>query len=443
MHLVNLHLDKCMAGETGKRSKKTVDQSCPSSSPSSSNNDVGREPIQDSNAFVTMMKQSKHRSRSICQRFHLCSDFTLSWVNQKDGFATDKIVEWSSKVQLKNFDDSRTLLILSTSIPEHRSPVRLVTHHSSLPVPVLKSILQKSIRRRRPLPSTRVAMELMDKALGPLLRRLSIIMFEDSMLHPDLPLLCWLMAAESKGYKIPQELLSRVLGVVFEVCTCPWTDRGNKTVVDDTTVDFIDVYGPESAVILKSIAMRISYGGMECDMEMLRQSLVTWRCRLRSGSIPEEVRQRLGPSSPIHWIDLPEFIHSKMRHCRIHLIEKLMKERLLRLTIWDLSLEGVDFHCSNVLDHFIENKAFVSACTDRLNQDPLLELKQSGDLKTILERCIWQNSSGVNFRQPLLDDAVASDEQSKLKSLWQDLVSNPFVEFTTQYVTARLAVSIP
>lgn len=65
-------------------------------------------------------------------------------------------------------------------------------------MPVLKSILQKSIRRRRPFPSVRVAMELIDKALGELLRRLPIIILEDSTLHPDFPLLVWLMVAESK-----------------------------------------------------------------------------------------------------------------------------------------------------------------------------------------------------------------------------------------------------
>ena len=63
---------------------------------------------------------------------------------------------------------------------------------------MLKSILQKSVRRRRPLPAVRVAMELMDKAMGELLRRLPIIMLEDSTLHPELPLLVWVMVADSK-----------------------------------------------------------------------------------------------------------------------------------------------------------------------------------------------------------------------------------------------------
>jgi len=41
-------------------------------------------------------------------------------------------------------------------------------------------------------------MELADKSLGDLLRRLPIINLEDSTLHPDFPFLVWLMVAESK-----------------------------------------------------------------------------------------------------------------------------------------------------------------------------------------------------------------------------------------------------
>ena len=68
-------------------------------------------------------------------------------------------------------------------------------------VPVLKSVLQKSIRRRRPLPAVRVAMELADKSWGDLIRRLPIIILEDSILHHDFPLLIWLMVADSKASK--------------------------------------------------------------------------------------------------------------------------------------------------------------------------------------------------------------------------------------------------
>jgi len=62
----------------------------------------------------------------------------------------------------------------------------------------LKSCLQKCIRRRQPLPAVRVAMELFDKSYADLIRRLPIIVLEDSFLHPDFGLLVWLMVAESK-----------------------------------------------------------------------------------------------------------------------------------------------------------------------------------------------------------------------------------------------------
>ena len=55
-------------------------------------------------------------------------------------------------------------------------------------VSALKSVLQKSVRRRRPLPAVRVAMELADKSWSDLIRRLPIIILEDAILHPDFAL---------------------------------------------------------------------------------------------------------------------------------------------------------------------------------------------------------------------------------------------------------------
>ena len=62
-------------------------------------------------------------------------------------------------------------------------------------------------------------MELMDKATGELLRRLPIIILEDSTLHPDLPLVVWLMVAESK---VSHE---KVLRPALRICVSPLTAR--------------------------------------------------------------------------------------------------------------------------------------------------------------------------------------------------------------------------
>ena len=67
-------------------------------------------------------------------------------------------------------------------------------------------------------------MELADKSWTDLIRRLPIIILEDSTLHPDFSLLVWLMIADSKGFVPSKELIVKVLQVVFEMASCPWQD---------------------------------------------------------------------------------------------------------------------------------------------------------------------------------------------------------------------------
>jgi hypothetical protein len=120
-------------------------------------------------------------------------------------------------------------LYLTPVAQSHQSRSLLETFPNNPQVSQLKSCLQKSIRRRAPLPAIRVAMELVDRSWCDLIRRLvvraisllpiedtrnsahaqngltmhsdirlPIIVLEDSTLHPDFGLLVWLMVAESK-----------------------------------------------------------------------------------------------------------------------------------------------------------------------------------------------------------------------------------------------------
>ncbi|KAI2513798.1 hypothetical protein MHU86_581 [Fragilaria crotonensis] len=355
-------------------------------------------------------------------------------------FSPEETVVWSSTVQLKNCDGTKTLLTLSTSIPEQQSPVRLVKQHSRLSVPVLKSILQKSVRRRQPLPAVRVTMELLDKAAGPLLRRIPIILLEDSMLHPDFPLICWLMAAESKHYKIPLGLLSRVLQVVYESSTCPWSDCLGATAVNDC------VTASENSTcvaMLNSMAMRVSYGGMACDMDMLRQYHKTLSNRFQTDTIPSEIRKRPGESAPTQWIDLLGWIHSKMRPQRKHHISSMLNESLSMLQLQDVCVEGVDFHCSSVLDQLTSDEIFASTCIDRLMQDGVLKVGSKDHLMAILKKCMWKYSSGVNYRQPLIGNIAILEEDPKLKLFWHDLVASQVKEFAARHISVWLVSSLP
>jgi hypothetical protein len=162
------------------------------------------------NAFTQMLNSSKKmfaEKEVQKQRFHLSEvdgTLDLQWISDEND-AIPSNVEWTGKLMIrapKDATDNEQEIELSvtSSIKSEPEFVRAhyVERHSRFSVPVLKSILQKSIRRRRPKPSVRLAMELADKSFGELIRRLPIICLEDSFLHHEFPFLVWLMIAYSK-----------------------------------------------------------------------------------------------------------------------------------------------------------------------------------------------------------------------------------------------------
>ena len=184
--------------------------------------------------------------------------------------------------------------------------------------------------------------------------------------------------------------------------------------------------------------MRVSYGGMACDMDMLRKYHSAWSNRFQTDAIPLDVRQRLGESAPTRWIDLLDSTHSKVRHQGIHHITGMVNDRLSMLKLQDVCVEGVDFHCSDVLDQLAKDKVFVFTSMDRLMLDGVLKTRSQDQLMVILKQCMWQYSSAVNFRQPLFRDPAAMEDVPTVKSFWQDFVATRVKEYMTRYVTDRL-----
>ncbi|CBJ27183.1 conserved unknown protein [Ectocarpus siliculosus] len=103
---------------------------------------------------------------------------------------------------------------------------------SRLPVAVVKSMLQKNIRRGRAEAAVRCALELALKSWSDAIRRVLVIIVEDSLLHPAAPLLTWLMVATSKGYRPPLRLLEAFLCVVHETAACPVTGGSNSSFLE-------------------------------------------------------------------------------------------------------------------------------------------------------------------------------------------------------------------
>jgi hypothetical protein len=516
---------------------------------SNNNSNHDNEPSNEKNIFVHMMKQSakvQAATKDIVQRMHLHDNGKVTTTCYSNSInhnfhGTDLMdqhqqrqhynyhtplgrIAWSATIQIRKTMemDCPVTLIVSTSIPpnpisqthDSNDRTRFVSNHSRLSVPVLKSILQKSIRRRKPLPSVRVAMELCDKSLADLLRRLSVIMLEDSSLHPDMPLLVWLMIASSKDYNIPLILMKRVFGIVYEMSSCPWRDpltarpvatAVRRVLLSDerhfllaplSITSFQSHFKKHletnpciqltnNDTMIWSILMRSNYGGMQGDVRMLHWYAALWMERFTQRSIPVPILAQLisSRSGTCHeeaialeeWSQVPSYIHHTAFQKSSSRIDSLLMSAnnnlptgvspagltcrgLQKLFFSDITTEGVDFHCSSILkDTILGNSSLVQSCLDFLwqinHREPIpnTEDRRLVWLENVLKSCMWNFSSGVNFRVLSLtvsanandngrtSSTSENDEKKILKQLWEQHILPRTKVYTEQYVKSRLA----
>ena len=494
------------------------------------------------NAFAHMMQQSskvfaanKKNTADTEAKPHFFSleyvperqEFILNLSNQQ-GLTWDP-PSWSTTVQVKDKsreDLPRTVALnLSLTIRDYngtnpqpppalataKAYPKFVQYPSRLSVPVLKSMLQKSIRRRRPLPAVRVAMELLDKSCGEILRRLPIVMLEDSTLHPDLPLVVWMMVAHSKGlfdleppkspvlHQTLQAMKLRVLRIVYQMASCPYQDHcsyvsGSSSAVQDdegigtaatsTTTNnnalnndhtpsisepFVRLLQDKSSssnnnnnsypqqqqqqqqqvqarLMVWGMLVRAEYGGMACDVRMLKRFAQMWheRLLLRNDDTTTALPTVCSNNNVSSWSQVPYFVHQKGLEQSILRVPDTI--RLERLCLTDICKEGIDFHCSNVVDVLLKNTSVVDACKAMMNDAKLSSLS----LEDVLKRCIWKFSAGVNLRRPLLllptnikggvniDNDNEEEKEHHLKKLWKEVLAPVVQAYQTQYLEERL-----
>jgi hypothetical protein len=402
-----------------------------------------KAPLSDPNsAFATMMKQSKamfgkkdkskpplhlsfHLDESLRVRLRYPMTVETEWtppiwsvlMNVRDKFS--KIPDLENPNQASPIPMEVTV---SSDIPSYiNQPIRWVRQHSQLSVPVLKSILQKSIRRRKPLPAVRIAMELADKGLGELLRRIPIIMIEDSYLHPDISFLIWIMMAYTKDYQPPSKVMIRIFQIIYEIAACQWSDpiphtTIKSTTVTETTVPSVSLTSlfhrdhnemspspisttessssvsssssscfDDGTTFVWSLLVRAEYGGMKCDIDMLHQYAQVWmhRCsNINPPSIPYTIIQQFvsthTTSNGIHnenrtidttthrlqWCHIPTLLHQKSREQSCDRVLALCNPGVDRLLYEDICIEGIDYHCSSIITALMSDEYICDICLD-------------------------------------------------------------------------------
>ncbi len=192
------------------------------------------------------------------------ASLTLSWRRAEPGVSEPVRAAWTATVDLFNgrkfaspgddpeayFVGSRVLLVSSIGslrdeagfaralgqaavsfhplwgplLEPHASRWRQGEPATALTVGVLKSLLQKSVRRRLPLGALFATCELLQRKRMEALRRLPIVAVEDSLLHGEQDLIVWLMLACDKGFIPSVPHLRRVLLIVAQVASSSCAD---------------------------------------------------------------------------------------------------------------------------------------------------------------------------------------------------------------------------
>lgn len=190
-------------------------------------------------------------------------------------------MRWYASVQLEGGP-----LLTLVDLRHSGVPLRPPRLHLTYPMPILKSNLQKTIRRCDRTKALRTAWQMLRQDSMELLRRIPVIIAEDTLIQPTLYTeVVWLMAAVSKGYQITWADAELVMATVATSVAAK--GQYNIDVSEDHSDKPVDLLDPLSL----ALQIRISFGGMKYDSEFLSRLLG------RSLSLP------LQPEEEIAWVE--------------------------------------------------------------------------------------------------------------------------------------------
>ncbi len=281
----------------------------------------------------------------------------------------EQIIKWKDigyLVTICGYSDPSNYLIPLDTIYNH-------THIS-----VLKSHLQKCIRRQLHQKALLTAWHLCKLDLNELLRRLPIIMIEDVKLTSHISTLIWLMSAVSKGYKLGLLQLQWILTLVLNLSQINETEDYSPT-SHLTTRQMLTLLETSSELnleqisCLQSLLFRISYGGMSGDLQILLNTSTIWQQRFITGKSLKLIDEYS------HNIDL---------------------ENLPDLLPIEIDRSAIDYHCFPQL---------------------LTQLHHSYSQYTIedIKKCVWEYNSKYNVRKNEPPDPLYYHLWQQISELFQ------------------------
>jgi hypothetical protein len=236
-------------------------------------------------------------------------------------------------------------------------------------IPLLKSNLQKCIRRSKEDKSLNTGLTLLCLDENELLRRLPIIILEDTILIENYTFLIWLMCSVSKGFDLNDILVNKILNIIRDIALTEYRDKYDNEGIKEFNLKKIKVLDKEKVNILWSIQLRKSYGGMKGDMNMLEYFSIKWYERFKDGV---------------------ECLKSS---------NKQILNNVKSIKYNDIVLSSVDFHCSNIL-YFI----------NQLHED-IEEYK--------LKKAIWFYRSSITNKKFKYEEKDNKKEKESYNLVWR------------------------
>lgn len=252
--------------------------------------------------------------------------------------------------------------------PAYNKPILLPKIDCKANIPLLKSNLQKAVRRCQTDIAIKSTLAILHRDPLELLRRLPIIYIEDVCLMDSFPIVVWLMMAE-KEHPLDINDIDIILHIVKSLCETNTYYDDSIDYTRDFELTHKNLQDLENKDEILSVFYRSQYGGMKGDMTMLRNSVYYYSER------PSEIEKTVYDS--INYAELGGNL--------------------------DILSEAIDFHPFPQMIQMLVKQTHLD------NND--------------IKQCIWFVESGVNLRKP---NTLDSSREYSEKDYWKIIKSKLF-----------------
>jgi len=250
-------------------------------------------------------------------------------------------------------------------------------------ISLLKSALQKAVRRNKTEKAVRVAKSLLEEDEMQFLRRWMVIILEDGLLHYNYDRLKEMVKKISKkGNRLTIEEKNLIINQVAEVAKSEWRDnwvdenegewnnQEEKEAAEYVKEHFQDIFKlpkKEQELVL-AVKFRASIGGMKGDIVMLNHYFNIWAKRFLKKEWNAERLRKYFPTFQLEY------------------------ERIERATVRDILIEAVDFHCSPLLPILMRKPEVKKICRQEYPKE---------DVEETLKWVIWAQRSSVDVKKEI------------------------------------------